>query len=116
MIANKEIMARNIKYYMDLHQVSRNELANAISVPYTTLRDWLKAKTYPRIDKIELMANYFGISKAYLVEDKLPTDEEASADLIYKIMNDSSLISAIQKYYELSEDRQELVKRIIENL
>ena len=34
-----------------------------------TFSDWVNAKTYPRIDKIELMANYFGISKADLVED-----------------------------------------------
>ena len=31
--------------------------------------DWVNAKTYPRIDKIELMANYSGISKSDLVED-----------------------------------------------
>ena len=31
--------------------------------------DWVKGNSYPRIDKIELMANYFGISKADLVED-----------------------------------------------
>jgi transcriptional regulator with XRE-family HTH domain len=34
-----------------------------------TFSDWVNAKTYPRIDKIELMANYFGISKADLVEE-----------------------------------------------
>ena len=37
---------------------------------YTTFyRLGKKANSYPRIDKIELMANYFGISKADLVED-----------------------------------------------
>jgi len=35
-----------------------------------TFSDWVNAKTYPRIDKIELMANYFGISKADLVEER----------------------------------------------
>jgi repressor LexA len=30
----------------------------------------LKAKKYPRIDKIELLANYFGISKSDLIENR----------------------------------------------
>ena len=35
-----------------------------------TFSDWINAKTYPRIDKIELLANYFGVLKSDLVEDK----------------------------------------------
>lgn len=73
-LGNKETMARNIQYYMNLKNVSRNDLCKALDVPYTTLRDWLKAITYPRIDKIEMMANYFNISKADLVEEKTKTE------------------------------------------
>ena len=35
-----------------------------------TFSDWVNAKSYPRIDKIELLANYFDISKADLVEER----------------------------------------------
>ncbi len=41
-----------------------------------TFSDWVNAKTYPRIDKIELMANYFGISKSDLVEDRSRSSKE----------------------------------------
>lgn len=44
-------------------------MCDALGVKYTTFTDWVKGNSYPRIDKIELMANYFGISKADLVED-----------------------------------------------
>lgn len=69
-LGNKEIMARNIRYYMNILNVSRNDMCDALGVKYTTLTDWIKGKSYPRIDKIELMANYFGVSKSDLVEDK----------------------------------------------
>lgn len=69
MLGNKEIMAKNILRYMELHNKSRNDMCEALGVKYTTFTDWVKGKSYPRIDKIELMANYFGISKADLVED-----------------------------------------------
>lgn len=66
---NKAIMAKNIQYYMDLHGKTRNELCKALDIKYTTLTDWVKGNSYPRIDKIELMAHYFGIEKSDLVED-----------------------------------------------
>ncbi|MDR3238221.1 MAG: transcriptional regulator [Spirochaetia bacterium] len=69
-LGNKKIMAANIKYQMDLHGKTRNDVCNVLNVPYTTFRDWICAKTYPRIDKIELMANYFGVNKSDLVEDR----------------------------------------------
>nr|DAZ07813.1 MAG TPA: Repressor protein CI [Caudoviricetes sp.] len=68
-LGNKDIMARNIQYYMDKYEKTRQDMCNALGVKYTTFTDWVKGNSYPRIDKIELMANYFGISKADLVED-----------------------------------------------
>lgn len=68
MLGNKEVMAKNIKKYMKIKGVDRKEMSKALKVSYSTLSDWINAKTYPRIDKIELMANYFGVTKADLVE------------------------------------------------
>jgi len=78
-LGNKETMAKNIQAYMDKNNKSRSELCEALGVPYTTLTDWLKAKTYPRIDKIEMMANYFGITKADLVEEE-PVQDNINLD------------------------------------
>lgn len=69
-LGNKEIMAENIQYYMDLNNKSRRDVCNDLGLVYSTFADWVNGKKYPRIDKIELMANYFGISKADLVEKR----------------------------------------------
>ena len=69
-LGNKEIMAKNIQYYMDKYEKTRQDMCDALGVKYTTFTDWVKGNSYPRIDKIELMANYFGISKADLVEER----------------------------------------------
>ena len=68
-LGNKEIMAKNIQRYMRANGLSRKELAQKLNVPYTTITDWVKGNTYPRIDKIEALANFFGTDKAHLVED-----------------------------------------------
>lgn len=69
-LGNKKIMGKNIQYYMDKNDKTRNDLCDDLGIKYTTLTDWIKGNSYPRIDKIELMANYFGIEKSDLVEEK----------------------------------------------
>ena len=69
-LGNKEIMAKNIQFYMNKYGKSRQDMCEALGVKYTTFTDWVKGNSYPRIDKIELMANYFGISKSDLVEER----------------------------------------------
>ncbi|MBE7322937.1 helix-turn-helix domain-containing protein [Staphylococcus capitis] len=70
MLGNKQVMAKNISRLMKENNINRKKLSNDLKVKYTTLSDWINAKTYPRIDKIELLADYFNVTKADLVEDK----------------------------------------------
>ena len=69
-LGNKEIISKNIRHYMELYGKNRMELCQALGVKYTTLTDWINGNSYPRIDKIELMANYFGVGKADLIEER----------------------------------------------
>lgn len=69
---NKKIMAKNIKRYMEAKGVTNQQLCEALDFKYTTFLDWIKGVTYPRIGKIEAMADYFGIQKSDLIEDKEP--------------------------------------------
>lgn len=81
---NKQIMANNIKRYMEMKGVTNQQLCDALDFKYTTFMDWIKGVTYPRIGKVEAMANYFGCEKSDLIEEKeTPTviDDGLSDDL-----------------------------------
>ena len=67
-LGNKAIMAENIQRLMDSRGIDRNKICSDLGFKYTTFTDWVKGNTYPRIDKIEMMANYFGVNKSELVE------------------------------------------------
>ena len=69
MIENKEVMARNIRKLMERKGVNSTEVCKTLHFKHNTFSNWINAKIYPRIDKIELMAQYFEVSKAALVED-----------------------------------------------
>ena len=68
-IGNKEIFAKNLLYYVDLSGRDQREIAKIVGVAPSTFNEWVKGKKYPRIDKIEILANYFGILKSDLIEE-----------------------------------------------
>lgn len=82
---NKDVFSRNIKRFMEINKIDRQELADALEISYSTLSDWINGKVYPRIDKIELIANYFKINKSSLIEDWIFEDE--TEDKTVKIIN-----------------------------
>lgn len=85
-LGNKEILAQNLQYYMKINNKDRNDIARDLDIPYTTITSWLKAEFYPRIDKIEMLANYFEIKKSDLVEkksDKVETSPSSAIVFVY---------------------------------
>ncbi|WP_288554124.1 LexA family transcriptional regulator [uncultured Levyella sp.] len=70
-LGNKGIMAENIKRYMEKKDINAKQLAEILDFPYTTVLSWINATNYPRIDKIEQMADFFGVKKSDLIEDKI---------------------------------------------
>lgn len=99
---NKQIMAKNIQYYMNLKGKTRQEMCDALNVKYTTFTDWVKGNAYPRIDKIELMANYFGISKSDLVEERYSSAKFPKIIDYYNQLNDLGKHEATKRVEELT--------------
>lgn len=79
-IGNKEIFAKNLSFYMDKKKVDRYQLCDDLDFKYSTLCEWLSAKKYPRIDKIEKLANYFDIPKSALIEQRSSAVETSTID------------------------------------
>lgn len=75
-LGNKEIFVRNLKYYMTINNKDRNDVCRDLDIPYTTFAEWYNGNIYPRIDKIQILANYFDIRKSDLVEDKQNSEKE----------------------------------------
>ena len=105
-VENKKIFANNLSFYMEKKGVDRNRLCADLDLKYTTVRDWLKGITYPRIGKIELLANYFNINKSDLIENKIAT-VQASDSLLEEITNTAR---------KLNTDNKKIVLRTSEDL
>ena len=104
-IGNKEIFAKNLAYYVDRSGEYQKDLAEVAGVAPSTFNDWMKAKKYPRIDKIELLANHFGILKSDLIEEKMTEekekDNEVLAKIIVRMRKDKEFCSVVKSLYDL---------------
>ena len=71
-LGNKKIFSKNLQKYMYANNIDRTEICKALDFKYSTFADWFNGNVYPRIDKIEKIANFFGIQKSDLIEEKQP--------------------------------------------
>lgn len=119
-IGNKETMSKNLKHYIEKSGKDRKELAEIWGFPYSTVTEWVNGKKYPRIDRIEIMANYFGILKSDLIEEK--TDEhremqknnDSIADVVVRMRTDDDFLSLVETLNNLDSEKIRSVKQMLQ--
>lgn len=109
-IGNKEIFARNLSYYLNKCGRDQKELAAIVGVAPSTFNEWIKGKKYPRIDKIEILANFFGILKSDLIEDKRQKNhpEERELSEVEKMFRELE-----ELFMQLPEESQKMYLEVL---
>ena len=85
-LGNKKILAKNLNHYMEINNKNRQQISKDLRVPYTTVTSWCKGEFYPRINRIQQLADYFSINKSDLVEEHTFNNEIKQIPLLGKIV------------------------------
>lgn len=72
------IFSKNLNYYLSLSKKSQAEVAKKLGISVSTFSSWCTGQRMPRMDKIQMLANYFGIEKSDLIEEKLESNNQKS--------------------------------------
>lgn len=116
---NKKIMARNIKKYMEKKGITNKQICADLDFKYTTFMDWKKGVTYPRIGKVEAMANYFGCEKSDLIENKPENFDETQkkadsiTEAVLRMKKDSDFLSLIEMLTDVDSEKIQGVKQML---
>ena len=97
--------SKNLKEIMTNHNKTQGDLVRDLSFRQATVSDWLNGKKYPRMDKIEKLANYFGIS----INDLL-IQTSAPAPLTLSQQEET----LIKKYRQLDADGREEIDDLLD--
>jgi transcriptional regulator with XRE-family HTH domain len=118
-IWSKEVFAKNLRKYMEMDGITQKDLSKIAGVSPPTMNDWLQAKKYPRIDKIEKLADYFKILKSDLIEEKneehfeMQKNNNTMANIVVRLRNDSEFLSVVTKLNELDKEKLYSVKQML---
>ena len=108
-LGNKAILSKNLKHYIEKSGKDRRELAEEWGFPYSTVTDWINGKKYPRIDRIKIMADYFGILKSDLIEEKttpeIEKDNDTLSSIIVRMTRDKEFFSVVESLYALDSEQ-----------
>lgn len=91
---NKKVFAQNLNYYLTTRGKTQNDLVRDLEITASTVSDWANGKKYPRVDKMQMLADYFGILKSDLTEEH--QENELTDDI------------ELQEYLEELKNRSEM--------
>ena len=66
----QELFTRNLLKYIENSGHTQKEIADAIGVSPQTFSTWCRGIAIPRMGKIQKLADYFGIRKSDLIDDR----------------------------------------------
>lgn len=116
---NKEILAKNLSFHVKRSGKTQKELSMIVGVAPSTFNDWMKGKKYPRIDKIEILADCFGIMKSDLIEEKSESIDEMRKNndtltsIIIKMRKDQSFMSLVDDLQKLDEEKISSIRNMV---
>lgn len=107
----KIIFSKNLKYYLDLNEKTQQDLVKDLGLSSSTVSNWYTGLKLPRMNKIEMLANYFGINKSDLLEKKSISKNEsinlskAESKLLlnFNKLNDLGKMEANKRIEELTQ-------------
>jgi transcriptional regulator with XRE-family HTH domain len=117
---SKEVFAKNLRYYMESRGKNQKEMAEIVGVSAPTMNDWINAKKYPRIDKIEILSNYFGILKSDLIEEKTEEHREMQkkndtlSDIVIRMQSDDVFLSVVEALYKADQKKLSSILNLLD--
>ena len=119
-LGNKIVFAENLNYYLSKSGDKQKDIANVAKVSQGTISDWLKKRSYPRMDKIQLLAEHWGIEMADLVEKHTLENkyylQKETKKMAEELARNTDALVMLQKYKKLSSKDQEIINALIDSL
>lgn len=92
---------------LDMNGVKSADVARATGISNMTFSDWKNGKSTPKMDKIEKIARYFGVTTDYMMGKKSEVPSASMAD---------DHLELIKLYSSLSEADQKAIMQIMRSM
>mgnify|MGYP003289618437 CR=1 FL=1 len=119
-VYNKQVFVDNLRYYLNAKGVSQKDVAEALGTSQGTISDWLKMRTFPRMDRLQALAEFFGVEMSDLVENKNILDKDSIFSKIKRIetriVDSPESVELHLAIEQLSPENRATIKALVEHL
>lgn len=120
---SREVFSRNLRLFMAKTNSSRKEVSESIGVSYFTFSDWCNGKKYPRIEKLEILAKYFGVSVSELVgeqqseplkSESTKSSKDEVLDIVIRLHTDKEFLELVENLSLLNKNQLIVIKQLVD--
>ncbi len=103
-LGDKDVFSANLTYYIEKSQLTQKEVAKRIKVTESSITDWVTKRHYPRLDKIQLLAEVLGVQMTDLVEPR-NTEEKITAEKEQELLD---------LFHKVPDEKKEFLLKMIQ--
>lgn len=110
----KEVFSHNLRTYMSSLGITQTDLMNDLNLPSATVSSWVNGQRMPRMDKIQLLADYMHITKSDLIENVVIgrfEDKKSAEDFREALIR---IFDKIHRKVELTSKEKKLIDRVMQ--
>lgn len=104
----RKIFSSNLKYYLSLYGKTQTDLVNDLGFDKSAVSTWCNGTRLPRMDKVDMLTQYFGIRRSDLLEDR--SEAERMVSEFACNLEEQELLKA---YRKASEDTKNAVAAVL---
>lgn len=116
----QKIFSKNLNYYMNLNGKTQTDLINDLGFNKSAVSTWCNGTRLPRMDKVEMLAQYFNINRSDLIEEKDTTSgyylKEETAKLAQEMFEDEDMRSLFDMKRNMPPERFKVHMEFMKNL
>lgn len=102
----KVIFSKNLKKYMLINNKTQTNLINDLGFNKSAVSTWCNGSRLPRMDKIDMLAQYFGINRSDLIEENA-----AQTETITNIDSDDGIVWTEEELQEIENFKNYLLSK-----
>lgn len=113
----REIFAKNLSFLMEDRGITQADICRELEVSSATASDWCSGKKFPRIDKLQRLADLLGVRLSTLTSEDGLRDYEDQKDLedLHQDPKLRMLFDRVRKMNDRDKDKMLQISAIIED-
>lgn len=114
--AARAVFSRNLRDIMNREKKTQTDIVRDLHFTASTVSDWVLGKKYPRVDKLQALADYLHCLKSDLTEEKIETRPLLSERVMKRLREDQEFREIFEFLLHVEPESLAAIKQLAKQL